>query len=271
VVDKENDLRSQKDVSRTPSAITSLDNGRVIVSPPGDGALNMAIDDALLAEATNGFGPTLRFYRWQEPTLSLGYFQSIADRAQHSTSKHLAVVRRASGGGAIIHDRELTYSLVLPTPDKSIRGAAPDVYRAVHNAFIECLDDYGISAQRFGGTGRTFPFGEPFLCFQRRTSDDLVVSGYKVLGSAQRRGPAGLLQHGSLLLWASPMAPELPGIFNLASRNIELDSLIDGLTTKLAAACGVTWSAGELTSGEMSSASRSLGGKFSSLEWTFKR
>jgi lipoate-protein ligase A len=99
----------------------------------------------------------------------------------------------------------------------------------------------------------------------------LLISGYKVLGSAQRRGPAGLLQHGSLLLGASRAAPELPGIYNLTSRAIDLDELIDDLATKLAAVCGVNWNSGALDSGEQSAANRSLVEKFASIHWTAKR
>jgi lipoate-protein ligase A len=245
--------------------------GRIVISPPLGGAMNMAIDDALLANATPQAGPTLRIYRWAEPTVSLGYFQSIGSRQQHLSSSKASVVRRSSGGGAIIHDQELTYSLVLPTSDKSAGGAAPWIYRAVHNAFVECLGDNGISATRFGNSGRQAPTGEPFLCFQRRNAEDLIVSGYKVLGSAQRRGPVGLLQHGSLLIASSASAPELPGLLELTSRKICFDTLAEQIVEKLATVCGVAWSCGGLTDGEECSASVILKEKYSSLEWTTKR
>ena len=87
---------------------------RLIIDPPLRGPWNMAVDEALLADDVETDAATLRFYRWSEPTLSLGYFQSYADRELHAASRGCAVVRRQSGGGAILHDRELTYSLVLP-------------------------------------------------------------------------------------------------------------------------------------------------------------
>lgn len=245
--------------------------GRLIISPPDRGSANMAIDDALLANASPEQGPTLRFYRWCEPTLSLGYFQPIACRHGHTASEVLPLVRRASGGGAIIHDRELTYSLILPLVNKSDRSAALDIYRAVHGAFIDALAQWGISAQRFGETGQDAKTAEPFLCFQRRNGEDLVISGYKVLGSAQRRGPSGVLQHGSLLLAASEAAPELPGILELTSRTIDVDSLIGQLSVKLAAVCGVGWSLGDVSIGELSSSKAILKEKFSSVQWTAKR
>lgn len=270
-VENRDDLHSPQGCDPGICTATAPRAGRLIVSPPGGGAMNMAIDAALLAGATPDRGPTLRFYRWSEPTLSLGYFQSIANRSEHVASGHLAVVRRASGGGAIIHDHELTYSLILPTDDKSVRGAASDIYRAVHAAFIECLAGFDVSAQRFGDTGRAAKPEEPFLCFQRRNDEDLVVSGYKVLGSAQRRGPAGLLQHGSLLLAASEASPELPGIRELTSRTIDVDRLVDQLSAKLAVICGVQWSVGGLTFGEMSACRPLLEEKFSAKDWTERR
>jgi hypothetical protein len=87
---------------------------RLIIDPPQNGAWNMAVDEALLLDAIEDGSATLRFYQWSEPTLSLGYFQRYADRNQHHASRNCAIVRRQSGGGAILHDRELTYSLVLP-------------------------------------------------------------------------------------------------------------------------------------------------------------
>jgi lipoate-protein ligase A len=233
--------------------------------------MNMAIDDALLASVTPDCGPTLRFYRWAEPTLSLGYFQAIATVTAHLSSENLKLVRRASGGGAIIHDHELTYSLVLPAGSHSSRGAATDIYQAVHTAFIDCLAGFGVSAQRFGNTGRVAKSDDSFLCFQRRNVEDLVIAGYKVLGSAQRRGPSGLLQHGSLLLATSTAAPELPGISELTSRGIEIDCLVEQLASKLAAVCGVKWKSGKLSAGELSAAKISLEEKFSALTWTAKR
>ena len=76
---------------------------RLIVDPPASGAWNMAVDEALLESVADGGPATLRFYQWSEPTLSLGYFQPYADREQHEASRELTVVRRSTGGGALIH------------------------------------------------------------------------------------------------------------------------------------------------------------------------
>jgi lipoate-protein ligase A len=91
-----------------------MSSARLIIDPPASGAWNMAVDEALLRSAAQRGTATLRFYQWSEPTLSLGYFQAADDRQQHFASLACPLVRRASGGGAIVHDRELTYSLAMP-------------------------------------------------------------------------------------------------------------------------------------------------------------
>ena len=88
---------------------------RLLIDAPERGVWNMAIDEALLESAADESCDlvTLRFYRWSEPTLSLGYFQSYEDRNSHEASRSLPVVRRSSGGGALVHDHEWTYSLAI--------------------------------------------------------------------------------------------------------------------------------------------------------------
>ena len=82
-------------------------------------AENMAIDQAILNSVSRTGVPVLRFYQWAEPTLSLGYFQGVAARAAHGHSDSICCVRRTTGGGAIVHDRELTYSVSIPVPASS--------------------------------------------------------------------------------------------------------------------------------------------------------
>lgn len=242
--------------------------GRLLISGPGEADQNMAIDAAILQCASPGDGPTLRFYSWREPTLSLGYFQPISQRTLHPESQPLAVVRRATGGGAIVHDRELTYSLVAPSVSQ-VAGAAPDVYRAVHDAIAASLADFGIQAVRFAASALAAPQSEPFLCFQRRTSEDLIVNGYKVLGSAQRRTGQALLQHGSLLQAASPAAPQLPGLAELCGRTIGSGDLIAAVSAKLSSRWATRWFDGELTPAEQS-AIAPLASGFADEAWTRK-
>ena len=235
---------------------------RLIIDPPQSGPWNMAVDEVLLMDAVENGVATLRFYQWSEPTLSLGYFQHYADREQHAASRDCIVVRRQTGGGAILHDRELTYSFALPGNIPLARQAA-DLYATVHNNFIAALAANqpaatATSTLRIRGDQPSpvtdSPSAEPFLCFQRRSPGDVILlqpsqtdtksptiasdpgTGWKVLGSAQRRHRGAILQHGSLLIDASPAAPELPGLQNLSGPNLSLDRLIAAVCPELSKA-----------------------------------
>ncbi len=170
------------------------------------------------------------------PTLSLGYFQRCEDRYSHPESTGLALVRRATGGGAIVHHQELTYSLAIPQTVQDL-GAAPEIYDTVHSSIVSWLGTLGLVASQWTETIvfkshvsqiETKPSEPPFLCFQRRSSGDVVSRGFKVLGSAQRRSKFAVLQHGSLLFFRSPHAPQLSGIgdmIHLGVQPIGCDSL----------------------------------------------
>ena len=190
----------------------------------------MAVDEWLLRRAAEVEQVVIRFYEWCEPTLSLGYFQPHGDREQHRTSLDCAVVRRASGGGALVHHHELTYSLVVPTSHPLARQTQA-MYDAAHASLIETLE--GIvrpNRVKFARVRETESLGkrEPFLCFLRRAQGDVVAAQTsptgtpsqptwtKICGSAQRRHRGAVLQHGGVLLAGSPQAPELPGIRELS-------------------------------------------------------
>jgi lipoyl(octanoyl) transferase len=171
----------------------------------------MAVDEALLDDAATHGTCWLRFYNWAEPTLSLGYFQSHEERLGHRPSRQCPLVRRMSGGGAILHDAEITYSLAIPLA----HGLADDstwLYTAVHEALVEVLYTLGIEGIRLKSTEPVARRDEPFLCFQRRAAGDVTVGTAKICGSAQRRRRGAILQHGSLILNRSGAAPELPGL-----------------------------------------------------------
>src|SRR5689334_5041875 len=98
----------------------------------------MAVDEALLIDAAEHNTDTSRFYSWSPTTPPLGYFQNFADRDQHAASRNCAVVRRQTGGGAILHDREITYSLVLP-PAHPLTKQNEKLYEIVHQVFVKIL------------------------------------------------------------------------------------------------------------------------------------
>jgi lipoate-protein ligase A len=199
----------------------------------------MAIDELLLNHAVEHNVVALRFYQWNEPTLSVGYFQQYADRQLHQASSACAVVRRQTGGGAILHDHELTYSLVVPPAHQLARNTR-QLYFAVHQAIIDTLLAEKESLQRLQSLAiwqhdsQLSRAEEPFLCFQRRSRGDVVFgrsngTQEKIIGSAQRRRRGAILQHGSILLARSTAAPELPGLTELAQIQMDAPTLADRL------------------------------------------
>jgi lipoate-protein ligase A len=202
-----------------------------------DGPTNMAADDVLLEYAVATGRPALRFYTWDPPTLSLGYFQAFADRLAC-----LPVVRRQTGGGAIVHHHELTYALALPPGplQKSVNWAC-----RMHDIIRATLASYGAAAGAACGqeAGRG-----AFLCFEHHTPGDVLLGDQKIVGSAQRRRAGALLQHGSILLAASPFAPHRRGIRELADIVFPPDRLADDLAGPFSQTTGWTltpidWSA----------------------------
>ena len=242
---------------------------RLIIDPPSRGTWNMALDEAILRNAVDVGMPTLRFYQWSEPTLSLGYFQKYEARNQHAASLNCTCVRRASGGGAIMHDRELTYSFVAPVRD-SRSDETTRWFDLFHETLIEVLANWGIDAQLSGNPQKGSPT-DPFLCFERRHEVDVVVGGYKICGSAQRRHQAAVLQHGSVLLQQSASAPELPGLQELSGREISVTMLTEAWSEALKTKFARTYAPIPLTEPETTAAQQIEREKFASEAWTHKR
>ena len=182
--------------------VAADDSIRVLIDPPLDGPTNMARDEALLRRVACGeTAATMRLYEWQPPTLSLGYFQAYDDVSQQPPAiRSMPVVRRLTGGGAIVHADELTYSLIVPGDSPLLRGGPVGLYALVHDAAVEMLAAHGIPARRADRSEPANSQRGPFLCFERRHGLDVVVGPHKVLGSAQRRSNGAVLQHGSLQL-----------------------------------------------------------------------
>jgi lipoate-protein ligase A len=215
----------------------------MIESAARSGSWNMATDEYLLEAALSDNLKAVRMYRWDEPTVSLGYFQDSNDDALSTTFQNLAAVRRLSGGGAILHHNELTYSFVLPADDPLTREPT-ELYNRIHNAIIAVLREFGADCSMSGEDDAKSE--EPFLCFIRSDRHDIHCSGHKVVGSAQRRRKGAILQHGSILLEHSPHAPEILGLRDLDNGLSEeetsparLHQLEDRLGTAIAETLGV--------------------------------
>ncbi|MCH7988607.1 MAG: lipoate--protein ligase family protein, partial [Planctomycetes bacterium] len=165
-------------------------------------------------------------------TVSLGYFQEAEAADRNPEFAKLPKVRRLSGGGAILHHHELTYSLSLPATHP-LAMEPHRLYEEAHKQILTVLKRFGICAQ-LRGTDLN-ENDEPFLCFGRKDPRDIIYRGHKILGSAQRRRRGAVLQHGSLLLKRSAFASAFPGIDDLCGKNH-----CDGrLAPELAAELGV--------------------------------
>ena len=208
----------------------------------------MAADDALLAAAAGGVAG-LRFYTWPRPTASLGYFQPAADRRTNPAWAGLDWVRRPTGGAMLVHHHELTYAFALP-PGRDWQPPGESWLCRAHHAITDVLRGFGVETAAVV-CGRERKLG-PALCFRHQTAGDLLAGGSKVVGSAQRKSAGALLQHGGILLAASPAAPELPGIAELTGVRLDPVTLTQALAAGFAAAFGwdlrpADWSAADET------------------------
>ena len=229
--------------------------------------MNMAIDELLLEDAASSGRATLRFYGWQPATLSLGYFQKINERQAHEASLSCEVVRRASGGGAIMHDHDLTYSFSVPTTSRW--GDTQQMYFAFHETLVDVLSDYGVVAELH--SEKKGLSSDQFLCFLRRASGDVTADGHKIMGSAQRRAKNAVLQHGSLLLAKSVHAPELPGLKEITGQKVETSQLVEKWLRRLTSRLKVNFSSSELTDTEKRGAIRLRDTKFARDSWVQRR
>ncbi len=245
---------------------------RVLPRGRASGSWNMALDEAILdlAAATNA-DAFLRFYEWTEPTLSLGYFQNHGDIDRQLAGRQAAVVRRPTGGGAIWHDRELTYCLVLPRRHPRTRPN-PALYRIVHLAIAEALRSFGVTTAFPAPDQDHAETERPFLCFTDLCEFDLAIEGSKVVGSAQRRREGAILQHGSILLEASPGLPALEGLGDRApNARFTLDDLERSLRVTIAQALDLELYPAHASEALLNRARELEHSRYSTLEWTRRR
>lgn len=172
---------------------------RLLDTPPAPGAWNMALDEALSGSVRAGGAPVLRLYRWNPPCLSLGRNQPARGcyDLEALAARGIEVVRRPTGGRAVLHDRELTYCAAVAD---GLLGRPREAYAAINRALVAGLRRLGVAAvlQPAGAAPAPVPSLSP--CFHDPTEGEVVAAGRKLVGSAQRRTGGVILQHGSLLL-----------------------------------------------------------------------
>jgi lipoate-protein ligase A len=260
---------------------------RLILDPPQDGFENMARDEALLESCRQGKDPAasfpaLRVYAWSIPTLSLGRFQDALRSVDQGFCRErgIPVVRRPTGGSAVLHDREVTYCLVGPTGGEPFQGSILESYRRIAAGIAGGLTLFGLSCDPGVRVRHKEPRGAPAQCFARACSYETTFSGKKVIGSAQVRRKGASLQHGSILLDANPkLFDEATGgqqeerrgwttLRELLGRRPDFDEVALGLARGLTAEFDVQWGIEGLTPLEERLAQKLRARKYLNAHWT---
>lgn len=174
----------------------------IIESEPRSGAANMAIDQALAEACAAGDSlPTLRFYSWKPPAVSLGRHQPLADIDQaEAESRGYEIVRRATGGRAILHTDELTYSVAAHVDEPHVAGGVMESYLRLSNALVLGLQRLGVEGVDKAGGHVRAGRDVSAACFEVPSAYEIIVDAAKLMGSAQSRRAGYVLQHGSLPL-----------------------------------------------------------------------
>lgn len=179
---------------------------RLIIDKPARGVRNMAIDEAILEAVGHHEVPTtLRLYAWEPPCLSLGYAQPVQDvEMKRLQSLGWDIVRRPTGGRAILHTDELTYAIIGTPSEPALKGSLLESYRNISRALLAAIKFLGIDASieqkeptRTSGSIQN----QEAICFEVPSNYEITVNGMKLIGSAQARRKSGILQHGSLPLY----------------------------------------------------------------------
>lgn len=239
---------------------------RILPFSLADGPHNMAADEVLLESAHAGIA-SLRFYRWSAATVSLGYFQPHHARQHDERLANLPYVRRPTGGGALVHHHELTYALAMPSGSRLQSSGHGSWLCRMHTIIAEGLAELDVKPD-------TVSHEQPapnLLCFHHLTPGDLVLNSAKVVGSAQRRQRGALLQHGSILLAASPHTPTLPGIREFTGRTVAIPDLATALERAFVAETGWTLKAGDWTPSEHARIGELVRIKYGQSVWNQKR
>lgn len=182
----------------------SSSSWRLLLSPPAQGSWNMAVDEAILEGVIQGSSlPTLRLFAWQPACLSLGYAQSANEvDLQALQAEGWGIVRRPTGGRAILHIDEITYSVIAPISDPRMAGGVLESYQRISRALLlalQYLDVPAVSQKEYSASPTAGVKGP--VCFEVPSNYEITVEGKKLIGSAQARRKEGVLQHGSLPLY----------------------------------------------------------------------
>ena len=263
---------------------------RLLKTPPSHGTWNMALDEAILEHTTRGDAtPSLRLYAWNPPCLSLGHAQAFKDvDMARLESRGWEVVRRMTGGRAILHTDELTYSVTGPVDEPRLTGSILESYNRLARALLMAVHDLGLPVEMKEGkadsNGQTNP-----ICFEVPSTYEITVNGKKLIGSAQARRKEGVLQHGSLpltgdlsrivhaLVFADESAREQAAqrlldrattVESVLGREVDWETAAQAFVHAFEARLGLSFEVGELTETELARAEELVKEKYAHPSWT---
>lgn len=176
---------------------------RIIRNSTYDGYMNMAIDEAIMnAYKEKKVDPTIRFYTWKPECISIGYFQKMEEEIDVDNCEKLGIdfVRRTTGGRAVLHDDELTYSIVVDERNPLMNGGIIQTYRYISEGLAKGLKMSGIDIDPLTRASKDTKSDKSAVCFNSKSHYEISINNKKVVGSAQTRKEGVILQHGSIVL-----------------------------------------------------------------------
>ena len=263
---------------------------RLITTPPARGAWNMAVDESILEHATRGdVLPTLRLFAWEPACLSLGHAQPFADvDTARLKSYGWEVVRRMTGGRAILHTEELTYSVTGPANEPRLVGSILESYNRLAQALLAAVHDLGLPVEMKEGKADSSGQANP-VCFEVPSTYEITVKGKKLIGSAQARRKEGVLQHGSLpltgnlarivqaLVFTDEAARERAGqrllerattVKSVLGHAVDWETAVQAFVRAFEAQLGLSFERGKLSESELVRAEELVNEKYAHPSWT---
>lgn len=264
---------------------------RLLLTPPARGAWNMAVDESILEHIGHGASlPTLRLYAWTPACLSLGHAQPFADvDVERLKARGWEVVRRPTGGRAILHTDELTYSVIAPNDEPRVEGSVLESYNRLAQALLLAVKNLGLPVEMKNDAAQEVILRNNPVCFEVPSTYEITANGKKLIGSAQARKKEGVLQHGSLPLTgdlsricqalvfedesarenaAKRLLERAATVESALGREVGWESAAQAFVGAFEAQLGLRFERGELSESESKRAEGLAGEKYDHPSWT---
>ncbi|HUT04900.1 MAG TPA: biotin/lipoate A/B protein ligase family protein [bacterium] len=266
---------------------------RAIESGTSPAALNMAADESLFVNFDSASAePVLRLYGWDRPCISLGYFQKANDAIRKKSCEKMGVdvVRRITGGRAVLHDQEVTYCVVASSRRGPFAGQLLDCYRAIADCLSAGCEALGLDRDKLEVvTGRgTGGRSDSAACFMMTSAYEILVGGRKLIGSAQKRGDGAFVQHGSIplridmalarsVMHLDGVSGELSAVQGpvcleeAVGRRLDYEEVRHAIARGFASCLGTSIELSDMNEGERKVAEKLARDKYSLESWTYRR